>query len=80
MTVGHRIPQERGGSNNPDNLRTECSRCNEPMRYDAPDPETYADVLAVVRGLSTPDLKQLRLWIRGERMRSKLDTAFDRVR
>jgi 5-methylcytosine-specific restriction endonuclease McrA len=81
MTVGHRVPQDRGGTNDPDNLRTECSRCNEPVRHEVADPETYNEVFAVVRKLKNEDLKSLVTWLQsGERSRSKLDTAYDRAR
>jgi 5-methylcytosine-specific restriction endonuclease McrA len=81
MTVGHRVPQERGGSNDPDNLRTECARCNEPVRHEVADPETYKEVFAVVRKLKNEELKSLATWLQsGERARSKLDYAYDRAR
>ncbi|MEE1941645.1 HNH endonuclease [Streptomyces sp. TRM 70361] len=81
MTVGHRIPQERGGSSEPDNLRTECSKCNEELRDDMRNPETYAEVLTEVKNLRTADLRSLLTWLQaGERTRSRLDEAFDRAR
>jgi 5-methylcytosine-specific restriction endonuclease McrA len=81
LTVGHRIPKERGGSDDIDNLRTECARCNEPMRHEAPDPETFREVLAEVRTLKTEELRSLLHWLQaGERTRSKLDKAYDRAR
>jgi hypothetical protein len=81
MTVGHRVPQERGGSNDPDNLRAECARCNEPVRHEVADPETYSEVFASVRKLKNEDLRSLATWLQsGERARSKLDQTYDRAR
>jgi 5-methylcytosine-specific restriction endonuclease McrA len=81
LTAGHRVPRERGGSNDIENLRTECARCNEPIRHEGADPESYDEVVAEVRGLKKDDLKSLLMWLEsGERTRSKLDRAYDRVR
>ena len=81
MTIGHRIPQALGGGDNLDNLRTECSRCNEPQREDTGVPETFDEVYAQVRRLPKNDLQTLLGWLRGQqRGRSTLDTAYDRAR
>lgn len=81
LTVGHRVPRERGGSDDLDNLRTECARCNEPLRHEARNPETYEEVFAEVRTLKTSELNSLLGWLEsGQRERSKLDRAYDRVR
>lgn len=81
MTVGHITPQERGGTNDPDNLRTECSRCNETVRDLVANPETYDEVVTAVRNLKANELRSLLTWMQnGQRARSKLDEAFDRAR
>lgn len=81
MTVGHITPQERGGTNDPDNLRAECSRCNETVRDVVANPESYDEVFTVVRTLRNDDLRSLLTWMNnGQRSRSKLDEAFDRAR
>lgn len=81
LTVGHRVPGARLGGADPDNLRTECSRCNEPVRDQMPDPESYDEVVAEVGSLRKADAEALRQWlIRGERSRSKLDHAYGRAR
>lgn len=85
LTIGHRVPQERlrgrGIQDDIDNLRTECSRCNEPVRDVMPDPERYDEVLAEVRGLKAADRRLLLVWLtREERSRSSLDQAYDRAR
>ncbi|MDP9848650.1 HNH endonuclease [Streptosporangium lutulentum] len=81
LTIGHRIPEARGGSREEGNLRTECARCNEPVRHEAIDPETYDEVFAEVRTLRSSDIRSLLTWLQsGERTRSKLDKAHDRAR
>ena len=81
MTIGHRVPRERGGTLDPDNLFTECAWCNEPMRDQVADPETYVEVMAVVRNLRGDDLRSLLTWMQnGRRSRSRLDEAYDRAR
>lgn len=81
LTVGHRVPRERGGSDSLDNLRTECARCNEPLRHEVRNPETYNEVFAEVRTLKTSELISLLIWLEsGQRERSKVDRAYDRAR
>ncbi|WP_225447602.1 HNH endonuclease [Streptacidiphilus sp. PB12-B1b] len=85
LTIGHRVPQERlrsrGAADDIDNWRTECSRCNETVRNELPDPEQYDEVVAEIRQLRTAELRQLSSWMQsGERSRSRLDQAYDRAR
>lgn len=85
LTVGHRVPQERlrsrGAADDLDNWRTECSRCNETVRDQMPDPHRYDEVLVQVRGLRAQDKRTLQLWLgRGERGRSDLDRVYDLAR
>lgn len=81
LTAGHRVPRERGGSDSLDNLRTECSRCNEPLRHEVRNPETYDEVFAEVRNLKTTELSSLLNRLEGgERERSRVDRAYDRAR
>ncbi|WP_406268382.1 HNH endonuclease [Streptomyces sp. NBC_00191] len=85
LTVGHRIPQNRGGRSGRrgslDNLRTECKLCNEAVRDRLRDPETFEEAKSDVKNLGKPDKRVLLEWIEaGERQRSKLDTVYDRVR
>jgi 5-methylcytosine-specific restriction endonuclease McrA len=85
LTIGHRVPQERlrarGSADEIDNWRTECARCNEPVRDEAPDPLTYDEVLAQVRPLSRGNKQTLLSWLkRAERTRSQLDRVYDLAR
>ncbi len=82
MTIGHRVPAARdGSSSDPDNLRVECSVCNEPMRDELRDPEGVAEVLPLVKGLRRDDVRILRKWVQaGERQRTDLDVLYDRIR
>lgn len=80
MTIGHRVPGERLGGANPDELQTECAHHNEAVRDVLPDPEEYGEVLPAVRALKTSELRDMRSWlVAGRRSRSKLDLAYDRV-
>ncbi|NUS74450.1 MAG: HNH endonuclease, partial [Corynebacteriales bacterium] len=85
LTIGHLIPQERlksrGAKDDLDNWRTECSRCNETVRDEAPDPEQYDEVLAGLKRLTSKEAGALLNWMKkGERPRSKVDQAYDRAR
>ncbi|MFZ2560754.1 HNH endonuclease [Corynebacterium variabile] len=81
MTIGHVVPQESGGTNSLDNLRTECSLCNEPKRSEGGQPETAHRMIASVRNLNTKDLKKIYEWISADRrMRDDVDALFDRYR
>ncbi|WP_396712057.1 HNH endonuclease [Microbispora sp. H11081] len=81
LTVGHRIPRDLGGSVEIDNLQTECKRCNEPLRQELGLPETLAELLPQVRRFTTADLKTLLSWLQAkQRIRTRVDTAYDRAR
>lgn len=81
MTIGHRRAGARLADASPDNLQTECARCNEPSGDAIPDPEALDAVMASVRRLGAKDRRYLFAWIEaGHRQRSALDLAYDRVR
>lgn len=81
LTVGHRTAGARLSDASPDNLQTECSRCNEPVGDVPPNPEVFDEVMAAVSKLGSRDKIALLEWIEsGRRHRNKLDNAFDRVR
>lgn len=81
MSIGHRVPQEFGGSDDIDNLQVECKRCNEPVREEAGLPETLEEVYAQIKGLKRAEKATMLLWLRsGRRLRSKLDVLYDRAR
>lgn len=81
LTAGHRTADARDGEASPDNLQTECARCNEPVGDTPPNPENLAEVMAVVRKLGAADKAVLAAWLEsGYRQRSKVDFAFDRAR
>lgn len=81
LTAGHIVPRSHGGSNDLDNLQTECSRCNETARADT---GTVIDTDAAWESIKTLNRKEkaeLYSWvIRGQRTRSKLDHAYDLYR
>lgn len=85
LTIGHLVPQERlksrGARDDLNNWRTECSRCNETVRDEIPDPERYDEVLAGLKRLTLAEAGELLNWMRrGERPRSRVDQAYDRAR
>lgn len=81
MSIGHRIAQEHGGTDDIDNLQVECKRCNEPVREEVGLPETLDEVYAEVKGLKKAEKTVLMQWLRsGRRLRSKLDVLYDRAR
>lgn len=81
LTIGHRLAQARGGGDDIDNLRTECSRCNEPLRHEAEAPDTYEEVHIQVRLLKEAERRALLAWLQhGQRSRSALDRVYDRAR
>lgn len=63
MTIGHWVPKERGGSNDFDNLRTECSMCNEPAKNLTETPVDPNLVKAKVKKLSRRDRQRLMAWV-----------------
>jgi hypothetical protein len=81
LTIGHRTAGARRGGASPDNLQTECARCNEPVGDTPPNPETLDEVMAAIKKLGPRDKELLLAWIeKGYRQRNKVDLAFDRVR
>lgn len=82
LTVGHIVPSDRGGSSaDMNNLRTECSRCNEPVRQEIRNPESFLEMLPDVRNLRKNELQRLYAWLEaGQRGRDRLDEIFDRAR
>jgi len=80
LTIGHRVAAADFGAASLENLRAECSRCNEPVRDEIPV-EDYASVLEATLSLTLGERKQLATWLRcGERPRSTVDLVFDRAR
>lgn len=67
MTIGHLVPKGRQGWNDPSNLRTECSMCNEPVR-DRTDPGVDPGWLAnEIKSLPRADKRLLASWVLQDR-------------
>lgn len=81
LTLGHVVANLRGGATTADNLRTECSLCNEPVRAEAATVEDLATLLERVKRLGRSDKERLLDWIRAEkRSRDAVDVLFDLIR
>lgn len=82
LTMGHREPNKRGGSNrDPNNLQVECKRCNEPIREALRSPETLDEIQADVLSLKLQEARKLEGWVlAGHRQRDRVDEIFDRAR
>lgn len=50
LTIGHIIPVETGGTNDPTNLQTECAPCNEPWRNQTYNPAERLEQLQKKHG------------------------------
>ena len=81
LTLGHFIADSLRGSSDPANLRTECSRCNEPVKEEAQRSESATEIWPKIRGLSRADKVRLLTWIEsGYRERDTVDRLFDQFR
>lgn len=69
LTIGHVLPKGRRGSNDPENLRTECSLCNETSRHLTSTPVDPELVKAEIRALPRAERAELRLWMTENRRR-----------
>lgn len=82
MTIGHIIPNSQGGSSEDlDNLRVECKRCNEPVRDSVVASESVVSILRDIVVLDPAEQGKLLVWLEsGHRQRSELDKIYDRAR
>jgi 5-methylcytosine-specific restriction endonuclease McrA len=81
LTLGHFVADSLRGPTDPANLRTECSRCNEPVKEEAQRSESAAELWPRIRNLSRVEKARLFAWIeKGYRQRDAIDTLFDQVR
>jgi hypothetical protein len=81
LTIGHFVADSLRGPNDPANLRTECSRCNEPLKEEARRSESADEISPKVRSLSRRDKMRLFTWMEnGYRERDAVDRLFDQIR
>lgn len=81
LTVGHFVADSLHGPGDHANLRTECSRCNEPVKDEAQRSESALEILPKIRALPRADKRRLLIWIEnGYRERGAVDRLFDSVR
>jgi len=78
LTIGHIIPVARGGSDDDDNLRTECQRCNDESRDATLNPPDKGEVLTRIRNLGgRADKGELFQWmVRGSRPLTDKERVF----
>lgn len=80
LTIGHWIPQQRGGSDDPSNLRTECSLCNEAAKNLTATPTDPALVMARVKELPRKDKATLLVWMaQGKRSYTRTEEAWSLI-
>lgn len=80
MTMGHIIPFKRGGSDEDDNLRAECQRCNDESRDVRQDPPTSDQVLTQAQNIEggMKEKRALYLWMQeGRRETSAMERIFN---
>lgn len=81
LTLGHFVADSLHGRSDPANLRTECARCNEPVKEEAQRSESAAEIWPKIRGRSRADKTRILMWIeKGHRERDVVDRLFDQVR
>lgn len=81
LTLGHFVADSLRGVNDPANLRTECSRCNEPAKEEAPRSESAEELWPRIRALGRADKARLLKWMeQGHRDRDTIDQLFDQYR
>ena len=81
LTVGHFVADALQGSSQRANLRTKCSRCNEPVRDEATRSESSEELWPKIRSLKRDEERRLLDWVtHGYRRRDNVDLLFDQVR
>jgi hypothetical protein len=81
LTLGHFVADSLRDSNDSANLRTECSRCNEPAKEEVARSESAAEILPKIKSLPKADKIRLLTWIeRGQRERDMVDRLYDQYR
>jgi hypothetical protein len=81
LTLGHFVADSLRGPNDLANLRTECSRCNEPAKEEATRSESAAEIWPKIRSLARVDKARLLSWMQqGHRDRDTVDCLFDQYR
>ena len=81
LTLGHFVADSLQGTGDPENLRTECARCNEPVKEEAQRSESASEIWPKIRGRARADKARLLTWIsNGYRERDAVDKLFDKVR
>lgn len=81
LTVGHLLSDTLSDKNTADNLRTECTRCYQPIRKQVSRSEDSKEIWPKMRRLPVKDKARLLLWIeRTQRVRDTVDILYDQYR
>lgn len=78
LTIGHIVPVARGGTDDDENLRTECQRCNEESRDSTLNPPDKHEVMNRIRNVGgRADKLELFQWMqRGSRPLTDKEKVF----
>lgn len=81
LTVGHVLSNNYGGAAAIQNLRTECSECNETVRSEMAKPESPDEIATAARSLAKTDRIRLAQWVSADRhIRDQAEMVYDRYR
>ena len=64
LTVGHILDESHGGGATLQNLRAECTTCNEGARDLAPEPPSWADIMGRVRISRVDHQLEILKWLK----------------
>lgn len=63
LTIGHIVEKDKGGSDEPGNLRAVCSNCNEGLQNTAPPKPDRLQLLTYVRKATREDQFHILQWL-----------------
>lgn len=66
LTMGHIKDKSKGGADTPDNLRAECTNCNEGLQNAAPQKPERITLLAQIRRATLDDQRAVLDWLHGK--------------
>lgn len=64
LVLGHIIDKSKGGSDTPDNLRAECTNCNEGLQNTSPPKPSRIELMKQVRRATVDNQRYLYEWLK----------------